>query len=422
LSSIPNLPYKEEVLERLDQRVAIQTTDIHHAAYLLNCQVDKAEATTEHALATIRFFEDHVDDSKRSALWNQLTQYIERTGLFARAELWKNDIRFQPSVFWSMVKYHGATELAELAGRLAITPANSAPSERSFSAMNYLQSAFRARMSTPTTNRLCGIYINSRALDRRTELTTAKWQQQQVSRRAEKHAAREDPASRRLIYTREIKELDKSESMGLAEAIDVAAATIPAALEALEELEFPLEDTDTQLMPPPPLEASIQPSTELSRPYGDPFWGTLPSTPQYPTKKQPKKRKEPHDRATPVPETPARATQRARATPILETPPSQLWSANQCSSIYGPPNDSQFSVGSSAPTQLATPSQTPRCSSSTWSTQASQQRAPLQELSSSFFNSCAQQREPIYVAEEALRPVFELSQSTQSTQNTQNLK
>jgi hypothetical protein len=112
-------------------------------------------------------------------------------------------------------------------------------------------------MSTPTTNRLCGIYINSRALDRRIELTTAKWQQQQVSRRAEKHAAREDLASRRLIYTREIKELDKSESMGLAEAIDVAAATIPAALEALEELEFPLEDTDTQLMPPPPLEALI---------------------------------------------------------------------------------------------------------------------------------------------------------------------
>jgi hypothetical protein len=68
LSSIPNLPYKEEVLERLDQRVAIQTTDIHHAAYLLNYQVDKAEATTKHALATIRFFEDHVDDSKRSAL------------------------------------------------------------------------------------------------------------------------------------------------------------------------------------------------------------------------------------------------------------------------------------------------------------------------------------------------------------------
>jgi hypothetical protein len=68
--------------------------------------------------------------------------------------------------FWD-VAYNHAPDLAQLAVRLHETPANSVPSERSFSVMNYIQNDHRTRLSTVKTNKLTYIYMNSKALRRR---------------------------------------------------------------------------------------------------------------------------------------------------------------------------------------------------------------------------------------------------------------
>jgi hypothetical protein len=94
-----NLLYKEEVLERIDERMAIQTTDIHHAAYLLNCQIDQPEQTKEDWYAAARFLNAHIDDDEFASFWSQLAQFRSRSGVFARPELWKDQMRFQPQSF-----------------------------------------------------------------------------------------------------------------------------------------------------------------------------------------------------------------------------------------------------------------------------------------------------------------------------------
>jgi hypothetical protein len=68
--------------------------------------------------------------------------------------------------FWDLAYTH-APDLARLAMRLHETPANSVPSERSFSAMNYIQNDYRTRLSTAKTNKLTYIYMNTKALRRR---------------------------------------------------------------------------------------------------------------------------------------------------------------------------------------------------------------------------------------------------------------
>ena len=41
------LPEKRRIVERLNTRLAIQTTDIHHAAHLLNCQIEDVEQSDD---------------------------------------------------------------------------------------------------------------------------------------------------------------------------------------------------------------------------------------------------------------------------------------------------------------------------------------------------------------------------------------
>ena len=158
------------MLKKIDERLAIQSTDIHHAAYLLNCQIDDPQQSKEEWIAAARFFNTYVPPEENDSFWRQFAECMERRGVFARKELWSDGVRFQPQSFWMLASRFGASELAELAVRLAVTPANSVPSERSFSAMNYIQNSFRAGMSTTTTSKLCLIYMNSRALDRRPSL------------------------------------------------------------------------------------------------------------------------------------------------------------------------------------------------------------------------------------------------------------
>jgi hypothetical protein len=95
----PRLPHLEEVLKKVDERLAIQTTDIHHAAYLLNCQLDDPQQTVEEWVATARFCNLHVPPAQIHNFWRQFAELTERRGVFSRPELWTDSVRFQPQSF-----------------------------------------------------------------------------------------------------------------------------------------------------------------------------------------------------------------------------------------------------------------------------------------------------------------------------------
>ena len=69
--------------------MAIRTTNIHHAAFLLNCQLDEVAQTKEEWVAALRFIDTHVsiNNIDQMKFWGQLTNSFERSSPFARAEL-----------------------------------------------------------------------------------------------------------------------------------------------------------------------------------------------------------------------------------------------------------------------------------------------------------------------------------------------
>ena len=68
-------------------------------------------------------------------------------------------------LFWQHCKSISPL-LGQFAHRIFSTPANSVPSERSFSAMNYIINKFRTSMEMERGNQATYIYMNSRELRR----------------------------------------------------------------------------------------------------------------------------------------------------------------------------------------------------------------------------------------------------------------
>ena len=291
-----DLPYKNDVLRKVDKRLAIQTTDIHHAAYLLSCQLDEPEQTIEEWIATARFCNTHVPSLQLFNFWRQFAEFTDRRGVFAHTELWSDDIRFKPQSFWMLAGRFGVSELAELAGRLAITPANSVPSERSFSAMNYIQNSFRACMSTSTTTDLCLIYINSKGMDCRPELLSEEYRCAQVFRRSERLAAHNNQQQTHRLMIDEIRRIEVLDSATIDDLIEEAAAVIPVATSALPDPRFPEEGPLSQAQSQAQSQTQPQPSNL-------PPWVRLPSQQHqqhlhldpehHPTRKQAQSRKQP---------------------------------------------------------------------------------------------------------------------------------
>ncbi|THY01019.1 hypothetical protein D6D01_10392 [Aureobasidium pullulans] len=183
INDISELPYKDEVLRRLDRRLIKQTSGIHWAAYALNAQAPesyKAMATHEWQLAE-QFFETTIPSHLHDRFFTQFSEFRGRKGRFSSAFLQKR--AHNPDSFWDYAQQYDASELCELALRLLSTPANSVPSERSFSSFNFIQNSFRTRLSTHRTDLLLYIYVNSRALDAQPWLEAQK--RERLKRRRE---------------------------------------------------------------------------------------------------------------------------------------------------------------------------------------------------------------------------------------------
>jgi hypothetical protein len=94
----------------------------------------------------------------------QFGHYRAQEGCFtSSAPAW--DVQNNAINFWTEM-VHFAPELSRFALRLLHTPANSVPSERSFSTRNLVQDVKRNSLSPDVADRLCYIHIIQRMLDR----------------------------------------------------------------------------------------------------------------------------------------------------------------------------------------------------------------------------------------------------------------
>jgi len=90
----------------------------------------------------------------------------------------KSDTTRQSTHLKQCAQYQVAGEaphLSALATRVFSTPANSVPSERSFSAMNFVQDKYRSRLSAEKTDMLTFIYMNSKVLRRKPSEPAPTW-------------------------------------------------------------------------------------------------------------------------------------------------------------------------------------------------------------------------------------------------------
>ncbi|KAK2922527.1 Ribonuclease H-like superfamily [Fusarium oxysporum f. sp. vasinfectum] len=157
------------------QRMKGQTTDIHHFAFALDPRTTIGEGlgldTMERAH---RFLEENTSNEEYQQLFGEFCRFRAREGaLFGpTSRIYREQPKtpHTPSHYYilSAWGYFGSmgVKLATLARRVLGSLANSVPSERSFSATNYLHCKLRNRLSPLSTDKVTFIYMNSRVLKR----------------------------------------------------------------------------------------------------------------------------------------------------------------------------------------------------------------------------------------------------------------
>jgi hypothetical protein len=69
-----------------------------------------------------------------------------------------------PKRFWAYHQQASCPELAAFVRTMLVTPANSVPSERAWSTMNFVHTKQRNRLNLDTLNKLIFIYLNELSL------------------------------------------------------------------------------------------------------------------------------------------------------------------------------------------------------------------------------------------------------------------
>ncbi|KID83903.1 transposase [Metarhizium guizhouense ARSEF 977] len=157
------------------QRMKGQTTDIHHFAFALDPRTTTGEGlgldTMERAH---RFLEENTTNGEYQQLFGEFCRFRAREGaLFGpTSRIYRDQPKtpHTPSHYYALSAwgYFGSmgVKLATLARRVLGSLANSVPSERSFSATNYLHCKLRNRLSPLSTDKATFIYTNCRVLRR----------------------------------------------------------------------------------------------------------------------------------------------------------------------------------------------------------------------------------------------------------------
>ncbi|KJZ68369.1 hypothetical protein HIM_12243 [Hirsutella minnesotensis 3608] len=170
----PLIDYAE--LKRLrKRRFDLQTDDIHYLAFAL----DPATTNPRHSALTTdivrrahKFLEENISGEEYGLVFREFCQFRAREGsLFGPgSRMYKaapeNTPHNQHILDCWRYLHSMNISLAAIAKRVLGALANSVPSERSFSATNYLHNRIRNRLTVNSTNKLTFIYMNSRVLRR----------------------------------------------------------------------------------------------------------------------------------------------------------------------------------------------------------------------------------------------------------------
>jgi hAT family C-terminal dimerisation region len=155
----------------LINRYERQVHDIHIVAFYLD-PVNVGIPVDHHNERRIyNFFKDITDSSDQlEELHTHFTLFNQSLTLFEQPTLadphsgalcW--NYKLDPRKFWIAAMHH-APVLGKLGNRIFQAPANSVPSERSFSTQNFLHSKARNRLDPIWVDKLTYIYMNSRVL------------------------------------------------------------------------------------------------------------------------------------------------------------------------------------------------------------------------------------------------------------------
>lgn len=147
--------------------MAKQVSEIHWATRALDPGSQKASSNYSPELVqkVLAFLRSYVPEEDRTELSIQFIQFRTATGPFHpyHPDGILAEVRNDPCNYWRLAELY-APELSRIALRLWLRPANSVPSERAFSATNFVQNRHRTRLFTAMTSNLTYIYINTRAL------------------------------------------------------------------------------------------------------------------------------------------------------------------------------------------------------------------------------------------------------------------
>jgi len=142
-----------------------QVLPIHAVAtFLMRCnRASPLDANTEQQIHA--FFDKYTDSADDAAtVFQEFQCFRNMLNPFDPLRLcWKPE--GDPRMFWLYQMTHTKV-LGKIAYRLFSTPANSVPSERSFSIMNLIHSKLRKNLSPAKANKFTFIYINNRVLCR----------------------------------------------------------------------------------------------------------------------------------------------------------------------------------------------------------------------------------------------------------------
>lgn len=154
-------PAQPEILQLLKKRMDRQALALHWTAYFLTPGNIGVATTVEQQNMVIEYLGNaHSDPIIQNRVQEQY--YRAKDGPFSSHNLAWNIT--SPTTFWH-AQHTFSPELSLLATRLFRFPANSVPSERSFSAQNLIHSKVRNSLNSTRVDKLTYIYLNRRVLD-----------------------------------------------------------------------------------------------------------------------------------------------------------------------------------------------------------------------------------------------------------------
>ena len=149
------------LLPFFESRFNTQTNDIHLVAHYLNPKnIGKQDYSVEQFNLILKFLEKYGGEKAKF----QFASFLIQQGQFAKHhEAWT--LADHPLLFWALIGPF-APELSHLAVQVFKTPANSVPSERSFSSHNLIHDKKRNRLQVDKVDKLVFIHKNMQVLEK----------------------------------------------------------------------------------------------------------------------------------------------------------------------------------------------------------------------------------------------------------------